>query len=332
MQSLKGHHKNTPSFIKQNSLVKPSFSASLAKTLNVQGASNLKFGAVSYNQKHNLLIVCPSNQTIQFYDATTLKPLRERQACKIYGGVMSLTFQPETDTYVFGCASGFIYQYNIPKDEIKRLKAYDSPILRVAFLHDNFYAFSMWTSKKVHLGNLENKNVLTFDLKNCHSFCLYHFAKKNLLFTGLNDGKMIIYRTNKLPHLQMVCSVQTGGWVLTTQSININGKEYMITSSKDQNVKIWCLVKGKMRLVRVIPNEEIPYSVVYLENYKVIAVAYHSNEIKFFGLLTGKLERTFDLSRNDEYRMFLVKDKNMIGVTSENTNLIKFIQLSPEGS
>jgi len=317
MQSLQGPRKNTPN--------------SLTKTfMKVQGGACLTYGSVFYNQQHNMIIACPSNQTIQFYDATTLKPLKERQILKLNGDVMSLSFQPETETYLIGCTSGSIYQYNASKDELKLLKAYDSPILRVTFLSSSFYAFSMLHSKNLHVGSLDDDKItLTYDLRNSDSFCLYHLARKALLFSGQSNGSVRISRTNKLPEMKVAYSARTGGWVLTIQSINVNGKEYVVTSGRDQNVKIWHLVKGQMRLVRVIPNEGMAFSVVYLENYKMIAVTERSRYMIFFSFVTGKLVRSVDLGSRDEHRMFLMKDKNTIGVTSKNGSFIELLKLSP---
>ena len=71
---------------------------------------------------------------------------------------------------------------------------------------------------------------------------------------------------------------------------------------------------------------------VYLENYKIIAAVcrFKSNSIRFWSLTSGKLEKTLDMEKGDRLPLFLMKDKNMIGVPRCNTNLVEFIKLYRE--
>ncbi len=92
-------------------------------------------------------------------------------------------------------------------------------------------------------------------------------------------------------------------------------------------MKIWHLVKGRMRLLKVFRDSYGIHSVVYLESYKMIAIASNTNSVKFFSFPCMKLEKTVDLSQNGSHFLFLMKDKNMVGVTSQNEKLIEFIQL-----
>ncbi len=82
-----------------------------------------------------------------------------------------------------------------------------------------------------------------------------------------------------------------------------------------------------MRMLKVIRCECTPHSVVYLENYKMVAISYEANYVKFFSFPCMKLERTVYLDDDGRHYLFLMKEKNMIGVTSYNKNLIEFIQL-----
>jgi len=112
----------------------------------------------------------------------------------------------------------------------------------------------------------------------------------------------------------------------------VDGKDFVLTVSSDCTVKIWNLVKGgKMGLLRVIKTRETPYSVAYLEDYRMIAIAFGSNDIEFWSFTTGKLEKTFSRRKDDNgHSLFLMKEKNMVGVASYDDNVIEFFQLEPQ--
>ena len=309
------------------------FSPSKAKTLKVKGESGFSDGSVCYNEKHNLIIACPLNSTIQFYDATTLLPVKGRETQKLEGSVMQMSFCSEAETYLLGCPSGFIYEYNVARNQLKKLKKYQEQVLAVAFLNKNFYAFSLFGSNKLYIGNFNNDNVIRFGSNKSDAVSLKSLAKRNLLFSGLMDGSLMIHRTNKLPSLKIFGVIQAhkaGQMVLTVQNININGKEFMVTASSDLTAKIWCLVKGRMRLLRVIRTEEICYSLVYLENFKMIAITEKSKYIKFFSVSSGKLEKMFCVNEDATHCLFWMKEKNMIGVTSYHKDLIDFVQVKKQ--
>jgi len=142
----------------------------------------------------------------------------------------------------------------------------------------------------------------------------------------------MIYRTGKLPYLQRISSIQAhqaGQWVVTIEDFHVDGKEYVVTSSHDSTVKIWHLIKGRIRFFRIIHVEAIVYSLVYLEGFKMIAMVYENyQEIRFFNVFSGKLERTFSFSEDTcPGSGFLMKDKNMNGVVPQQEKEIKCIQL-----
>ena len=257
-------------------------------------------------------------------------PIKGRETQKLDGSVMNMSFHPETDTYIMGCSEGSIYMYNASSHELKRLKKCEKQVPTATFVDSSHYVFSSLESKKLALGTLENDNLLSFDSHNSDIFCLQNLSKRNLLLSGVIGGSVMIYRTDKLPQLRIFCSARAhlpGMLVFTAQSITINGKEYVITAGQEGAVKIWHLIKGRMRLLRVIWTEEIPYSVVYLEYYRRIAIASECNYVRFFSLPCGRLESTVYLSEDDTHSLFLMKEKNMIGVMSYNDSSIEFIQL-----
>ena len=310
------------------SLDKSLFSPFVAHSLKVQGRSGFLNESACYNPKYNLIIACPGNSTVQFYDATTFEPCKTRGFLKLKGSVMQISFQPEIDTYLLGCASGLIYQYNVSKNELKELKRLKKEVLEITFLDSTFYALSLDESDKLYVGNVNDGTVVKFDLRCDASYGLHHLSKRKLLFSGLQNGFVRIYRTNSLPHLKAIGSIKTKGWTMFVQSFHVNGKEYLITANDSSRVKIWHLVKGQMRLLKVLQNEEGEFcSLVYLENYKMLATSCQDHAIKFWRFPSMKLEKTIELGEGRVQSLFLIKERNMIGVTNGDERRIDFIQL-----
>jgi len=325
MEPFRGHNEITSG--------SPSlFSPFVAKSMKVGGKAGFPFGSTCYNESHDMIIACPGNSTIQFSDATTFEPQKGKKVLVLRGSVVQMTFQPETDTHILGCAPGFIYKYHVSRNELKLLKRCERPVLSITFLNSTFYAFLLVESREICVAGLDSDgdNVVKLDLK-CRASCsLCHLSKRNLLFSCLSNGDVRIYRTNKLPHLKVMCSASTGKWITALQWVKVNGKEYIVTASIDRFVRIWHLTKGRMRLIKAMHNEDIPYSLGYLENEKMIAVGYNSNYIKFLRLPSMKLEKTVPLSGGGVHHLFLMKEKDSIGVLSKNENLVEFIKLHPE--
>jgi len=257
--------------------------------------------------------------------------------CELEGNVVSISYSCETDTYLLGCHSGSIYIYNAGNDELKMLRECEGDLERVEFVDSTFYAFSFSDSRQICIGRFDHGNVYEFGLQNSDLTYFHHLSKRNLLLSSFDDGFVRLSCTNRLPNLQALCSIQAeqaGQWVVAIQSIYVSGKEYIITSSRDETVKIWHLVKGRMRLLRVIHTKGIVSSFVYLDNYKILAVAIScdgSDHIDFFKLFSGTLEDNFYFFQGTIQNLFLMKDKDMIGgigrLGGMKHNSIRFISL-----
>jgi len=283
-----------------------------------------------------MIITCERDGTLKCYDAITLLPLENKKMQKLYRFAANLSYSHENESFLVGRKSGSLYIYNTLTDELKKLQGCQNDVLAFEFLGSSFYAFSLYKSKELSIGTFENDNVSRFDLQGNNSSSLCFLPKRNLLLSGLTDGSMRINRTNKLPHARMFCSIwahKFGPSGVLVQKTSINGKEYVMTTSRmSHNVKIWQFTKGRMRLLRVIHTEGDIDSLVYLEDYKMIAIAYeHLNGIGFFKLLSEKLEKTFGFNKESIRGLIFMKDKNMIGGRGGFPGLsmdsISFIQL-----
>ena len=215
-------------------------------------------------------------------------------------------------------------------NELRILRECEKIVMATSFVSSKFYAFSLLESNELYIGNFENDNVLKFDSENSHSVSLHYLPKSDLLLSILKDCSVVLYHTDKLPHLPVIGKLQavrTSEYVGLVQSFLIKGKEYIVTAMEYFILKIWHLIKGKMRLFRVIRTGGLIRSLVYLENSEMIAVLYQSGKLAFFGVFSGKLEREISVKAGCVENMFLMKDKNMIGVMNPWISEIEFVQL-----
>jgi len=310
------------------------FAPSIVDSMEVPANIGFNYGANVYNQKHNMIIACPSNSSVHFYDATELAPLKLRKRKQISSSVVQMSYWPETDTHLMGCAFGDIYTYNATTNYLaKVLKEGDSFILAITHLSADTYAFSSSKSGKLYIGSLEdNEKSVPLYSKESDAWYLHHLHQRKILLSGLASGKIAIYNTKKSSNVKMIDSLQAhkfGKYVTVITTVKISGKEYIVTGGNDHTIKIWHFVKGKMRLLKVIQNNEDVSTIVYLENYKMIASTHHRDYIKFFKMPFGTLEKTLPLGLNKARNIFLMKDKNLLGVADLTRNVIKMVQLHP---
>jgi len=245
---------------------------------------------------------------------------------------MGMSFFAETETFLIGCWDGNIYTYNLSNKMLKNYERHaSSHITAITFINSVHYAFSSYDCNEIYVGDLENGDVLRF--KNNFPHSLESLPKRSLLFSFLDNGFVTISRTDQLPKLPILNSVQGILWDSSTRkilSIKINGKDFVLTTGDHFTIKIWNLTKGKMRLIKVIYAKERVYSMVYLEDCQMIATTHNTGEIKFFRLMSGKLECTLDVDLKNCQYVFLMKDKNALGAVGWGQNIIKIVQLSRE--
>jgi len=303
--------------------------------LKVEGTGGFFKGGSSYNEKNNLIVACPKNNTVQFYDANTLQSLKhEIPPLELESSVVEMGFSAETDTYIFGCANGHIYTYNVSTQALDKIlkKNYYRKLGGIAWVNSDFYAFSSYYKQDPHpsleIAHLVNKRCRFYF--NAHSEPCFHTMETQKLILLSRDCSMTVYKTNQLPKLPVLGSVKAQKVFSKIKSMVVNGKEYIITAGFDRAIKIWHMYKGKIRLLKVIRIEEGIGSMICLEDYKMIATTHGKKYVKFFGLLSGKLEKNFDGEMPSAVNMFLMKDKDMLGVSDSYLNVIKMIKLSSD--
>jgi len=341
MQPSQDHNQNPTS--SPESPRKSSFSPFLTKdTLKIKDILGIGFGfgkgSAYYHQKTNTIVAYPgAMDEIQFYNASTLT-FQGRRRLEEFESATCISYNQEANTYVIGCQKGwkshktFIYSFYGSGGSLTKVKKCKEDVYSIAFMNSNYFAFSCYGSTKLDIGSLDQKRkTFKFYSYNQTSFCLYQMTNSHLLLSGLADGSMVVYWTKNLPKMKIMERVEmdrTRKPVNCVQSVVTSGKEYVITATQDNTLKIWALVKGKMRILKVIQTENAVKSLVYLESYKMIVTGDQSDQISFWRFLSGKLEKTVSLSKSDTHRLFLMKGKNMLGVVPQKNNEIKFIQLS----
>jgi len=317
---------------------KASFSPHLTETLEIttDQPGNVKIVGNAtgfYSQKHNMIIVCPTSGTVQFHDATTLLPHDSRETLKIEETVTKISYWSETDVYLLGCQEGAIFAYNASDQTLKRLQnAEDQVVFSVTFINSQYYAFSSFGSQQIQIGNLQQQHgFLEVDSRKSDPICLENLPKENVLFAGLLNGSVIMYGTSQIPKLPILYSIKPQQmerrFVIKIEGARINNREFLIAYGSDGKIRVWNLMKGRMKLVRMINIGQNIQSGVYLENYKMLAITcQNSVSIKFVSLVTGRLENTFDLEMQAE-KIFMMKDKNTLGVADLSKDRIRMAKL-----
>jgi len=141
---------------------------------------------------------------------------------------------------------------------------------------------------------------------------------------------VMVYQVHKNKKLSLIESVQAhkfGRYVTKIIPIVLNGNECLITGGNDQTIKVWSFYKGKLRLLKTIPLNENVSNIIYLENYKMIVTTHHKNYVKFFRIPSGMIQTTLELDVVKARSIFLLKDKNLLGVADLVKNCINIVQL-----
>ncbi len=319
MQSSQGK-KN-----KNSSEQKP-FAPFVAKTLQGEGYDGFDGDFITYNEKYNLIITCSTGCFLHFYNATTLLPSEEFKTSVLDRKVWKMTCCVEAETFLFQCHNGEIYAYNFSKKTLEQL--IEQPIgrenYRVTFMnysYDSVYG-RVWNNLCFY--NLENGHFFSCPLKYRDDLSnLEDFSKKNVLFSSFQDGSVMINRINELPKLPILYSVQGNhGGLARLKRIMINKRDFILTTGDDCVIRIWSLTKGKMRLVKVIRMPKEVFSMVYLENYRMIATLHETSEIRFWRFPSGKLECTLEDGMGEYFDSFFMKNENALGVLGSRPKII----------
>jgi len=331
-RSVNGEYRSSPQDY-------PIFGPFIANTLQIQ-VSSRSFAALSfYNEKHNLIIACFTNYTVQFFNGNTLSNLEER-TLKFPSYVVQMSFCVETDMFLFACTNGNTYIYDFLKNKLtKHLKNEEHHVPAAEFIDPENYAFLLSETKRLYIGNLHYGVDCglrsSFGLEEKSPVSLHFLGQSKTLLVGLENGEILSVKTrglNSAPGiliLESVCGSEQRKGIPVIKSARINGKEYIITAGLDRTMRIWHFVKGKMRLLRVIKTEDIVCRIVYLEKYQMIVATFRKNYVKFWRFVSGKLELKLIMGKQQYAEIFLIKEKNTLGLLSSQSNLIKLVPLYP---
>ena len=304
-------------------------------------------GANFYSEKHGMIIACPSDNTVQFYNPTTLLPLQGRKTLQLDGSVLQISHCPETDMILLTCQGGNIYSYDLSKHLlIKEQESNERPRPRetanylfhdppsnassqIAFLNSAYYAFSSAQSDQISIGKFDD--VLTTRIEQESAItCLSKSEKGRFLLSGLADGSVRVHRTDQLPHLPIVCSAKDwkgAGDIVKVEEVVSKGKEYVIAAESNGTIRVWVLERGKMRLVRVIKTGDKIYWFVYLEKHQMIVTTHGKECIKFWSFASGKLKYTYYSDMIKSRDVFLMNGKNAVGIADYRSNMIEVVPL-----
>lgn len=212
------------------------------------------------------------------------------------------------------------------------------PVFSIALIHPGYYVVSICNTGKLHLGNMESGSMETFGSRSFDSFYLHKLVKGPFLLSLSLESLLVIYRTDQLPKAPIICSINIhkvsgSPCVWKIESAMIKNKEFLITIGSDCKIRIWHLIKGRMRVLRTINIGDQASGFAYLEDHKMIAVAYgkEHSDLEFFSLISGRLEsKTYLGMGMTPGNVFAMKGQNIAGVTHWDTKVIKLVKHGEE--
>jgi len=321
------------------------FSPHLSNTLQITGPNSE--GTSVYSPKENLIIACPkAAKTVHFYDTTNPETMSLKRMLKLDSPAVQMSHCPRTDSYLFGCSNGEIYYYDATLNEPEKLLSSRKILIciqAIAFINSSYFAFSASCRDPVfenqkkyqYIWDRKTGNRFRFSSKKLRVKSLETLSNGRVLLASLRHGQVVLYRTNFLPDVKIICSVriQTSLGLAMKEAgvikkIVVKNKEFIITSYPgEKTMKIWHLNKGRMKLLKVIQVGEDVSQMIYLENEKMIAVSFKKS-MGFFSLWTGELRKILSLNDMEEVGdIFLMNEKGCVGVVDSQKNIIQKVVL-----
>lgn len=185
------------------------FVANTLKVLDLKGCYGFLPESVAYSEKFNLILGCHMNESLHFYDATTLLPLEGVKPERLKNPALIMSFWPETDTVIFGCLEGHVYAYDLSIKILQKVQQVEKHVFAMAFISSKLFAFAASDTQKLYIGNLKNGDLIHFDLgTNNSSRSLFCLPNKKFLFSSLQNGSVQVYRTDQIPRLPIITSIR----------------------------------------------------------------------------------------------------------------------------
>ena len=262
-------------------------------SFRVQGEAGFNNGTNFYSEKYNMIIACPTDNTVQFYNATTLLPVEGRQTLHLDSSVLKVSHSAETNTCLLTCEHGNVYSYHLSKDLlVKQEKSNEILSATANFVNPVYYEFS---SSQLSMRNVQDIRI---------------------------TRSSRILRKTTLPQ-----EWRPEGDFIKVENIIINGKEHVIAAEASGVIRIWEFSKGEMRSVKVINAEEKICWFIYLEKHQMIVTSHGKEYVKFWSLASGKLKWTYYSDEIKSKDVFLMNGKNAIGIADSQRNMVEIVPL-----
>lgn len=254
----------------------------------VQGDAGFHNGANFYSEKYNMIIACPADNTVQFYNATTLLPVEGRKTLHLDSSVLQISYSAETDTCTLKCMHGNIYSYDLRNHLL---------------------------TKQQKCGETRNP-------------VYYQFLSSSGQISIRNEQDISLTRSLRiLRKISLPQDWKPEGDFPKVENVIINGKEHVIAAEANGIIRVWQVVKGEMTSVKVINIGEKISWFVYLEKSQVIVTTHGKEYIKFWSLASGKLKWTYYSDEIKSKDVFLMNGKNAIGLADSERNIIEIVPL-----
>lgn len=280
-----------------------------ANVFRIEGDAGFHAGTNFYSEKYDMIIACPADKTVQFYDAATLLPVQGRKPLRLDSSVVQISYCEETDKCTLTCEHENVYSYHLES--------------RLLFKSQKFP--ENFSSSQPNQIPIEIPQATDFaqenDASDSHTSDILNFL--------LSDDSFNTSRRKRLPNrISASYDYRAEGSIIKTEKAKISEKEYGITADNNGRVQIWQETKGKVKLVRGINTGEKISWFVYLEKYQMIVTTHNQRYIRFWSLASEKLKFTYYSDEIKSRDVFLMNGRNAVGLADSRMSMIEIVPLN----
>lgn len=284
-----------------------------------------------YDEKRNLIIASKSDGSLVLYNMSNLEI---KKSHGLASSVVKISYDEKTDDYLFGCKNGFIYIYDPSIDHYQMIYDAKREIKDLIHLDGNKFLFVTTLDKKIYLGVFKYTGASVSTAHSLNHICtsLHYQKEKKMLYSGFANGKMSIYNVDKIGNLSLIQTIQAhDDFVQCIISINLWDKDYVVTATKKSTIKIWTIVSGTVRLMKVI---QIGFrslnNIIYLPKYQVLAINLtYLDDIHFYEIPSGTKVKYY-WSTYSKKNIFALNSSDSLGIIYDNADVVDILKLSKD--
>lgn len=306
------------------------FSPKVTHTIMGPSKIGYNYGANIFNESDNIMISCPSDKSLslmQFDHITTPKSIFND---KLLSSVVYIAYNQITEQYLLGCSAGQIYLFDCKNKSPKLIYTHKEEefILAISFINESDYIFSCAKSGSLFARSIYHNQ--TIDVYSQYTDCwfLYKEKKRNIIYAGLANGQICIYRTDKYNNIKLINTTQAhqkGRYVTCITEINIKNKHYIVTCGNDYQIIIWQTLNSQIKALKTIKTNYHVSTMVYLPKFQILAISCHQNNVIFYQMPQGIKITDIELGSDKIRNIFPLFKYNCLGVADLKKDIIQII-------